>query len=68
MQYHFRVIYEDDYKKLLYCKIKELLGQFQYIYNELKDENEIAIAEKYSYNARRYAVVLTSKIIISIFL
>ncbi|KAH0945567.1 hypothetical protein HN011_000947, partial [Eciton burchellii] len=39
--------------------IKELLAQFQYIYNELKDENEIAIAEKYSYNARHYTVVLT---------
>jgi len=57
-----------DYKKLLYCKIKELLTQFQYIHDELKDENEIAIAEKYSYNARHYTAVLTSKIIISIFL
>jgi len=60
IQYHFRIIYEDDYKNLLYCKIKELLAQFQYIRDELKDENEIAIAEKYNYNARRYTTVLTS--------
>ncbi|KAH0945574.1 hypothetical protein HN011_002977 [Eciton burchellii] len=39
--------------------IKELLGQFQCIHNELKDENEIAIAGKYSYNARRYTTALT---------
>jgi hypothetical protein len=45
-----------------------LLAQFQYIHDELRDENEIAIAEKYSYNARRYTAALTSKIIISIFL
>jgi hypothetical protein len=41
--------------------------QFRYIYDELKDENEIAIAEKYNYNAKRYIVTLTSKTIISIF-
>ncbi|KAH0948823.1 Or9e81 [Eciton burchellii] len=39
--------------------IKELLMQFQYIRNELKDKNEIAIAETYSYNARRYTAALT---------
>ncbi|KAH0948744.1 Or9e89 [Eciton burchellii] len=42
--------------------IKELLAQFQYIHDGLKDEIEIAIAEKYSYNAKRYTVALTSKI------
>jgi len=47
-------------QKLLYCKIKELLAQFQYIYDELKEENEIAIAEKYSCNARRYTAALIS--------
>ncbi|KAH0945600.1 hypothetical protein HN011_008526 [Eciton burchellii] len=39
--------------------IKELLVQFRYIYDELKDENEMAIAEKYNYNAKRYTVALT---------
>jgi len=48
--------------------MKDLLTQFQYIHAELKDKNEIAIAEKFSYNAKRYTASLTSKIIISIFL
>jgi len=51
---------EDDYKKLLCCKIKELLAKFQYIHDELKNENEIAIAEKYSCNTRRYTAALIS--------
>jgi len=55
-------------QKSFHCKIKELLTQFQRIHDELKDENEIAIAEKYSSNARRYTIGLTSKIIISTFL
>jgi hypothetical protein len=42
------------------CKMKKLLIQFQYIYDELKDEHEIAIAEKYYYIARRYTSILTS--------
>lgn len=37
--------------------------KLQRIRNELKDKNEIAIAEKYSCIARRYTVTLTSKTI-----
>jgi len=48
--------------------MKEILAQFQHIYDELQDENEIAIVDKYSYIAKRYTTILTSKIIISIFL
>jgi len=61
-------LYQNNYEKSFYCKIKELLTQFQYMHDELKDENEIAIAEEYSYNARRYTAILISKIIISTFL
>lgn len=35
--------------------------QLQHIYNNLKDECESAIIEKYSYNAKWYTVILTSK-------
>jgi len=42
------------------CKMKKLLIQFQYIYDELEDEYEIAIAERYYYIARRYTNILTS--------
>jgi len=61
-------LYQGNYKKSFYCKIKELLTQFQHIHDELKDENEIAIGEKYGYDARRYTVGLTSNTIISTFL
>ncbi|XP_067215141.1 uncharacterized protein [Linepithema humile] len=40
--------------------MKDLLTQLQYIYNELKDENEYAILEKYGYNAKCYTIVLTT--------
>ncbi|KAH0945583.1 hypothetical protein HN011_004410 [Eciton burchellii] len=48
--------------------MKKLLIQFQYIYDELKDEHEIAIAEKYYYIARRYTSILTIFIVCSIFI
>jgi len=38
--------------------------KLQYICNELKDENEIAIIKKYGYTAKRYTITLTSKIFI----
>jgi hypothetical protein len=53
-------------KKSFHCKRKELLAQFQHIYDELEDEND-AIADKYSYNAKGYTITLTSKIIISVY-
>ncbi|KAH0945572.1 hypothetical protein HN011_002226 [Eciton burchellii] len=48
--------------------IKELLVQFQYIHDELKDKNEIAIVERYSYNARRYTAALTILVMCLIFI
>jgi len=38
------------------------LEQLQHIYNEIKDENEIAIIEKYGSNAKRYTVRIIRKI------
>jgi len=61
-------IYKILKKNLSSCKIKKLLAQFQHLYDELKDENEVVIADKYSYNAKRYTAMLTSKIIISVLL
>jgi len=49
-----------ELKKSFCCKMKKLLIQFQHIFDELKDEYEIAIAEKYYYIARRYTSILTS--------
>jgi len=43
--------------------MKELLVQLQYIYNELKDENEYAIIEKYGYNAKYLTIILLCKAI-----
>ena len=37
--------------------------QLEYIHNKLKDNNEIIIAYKYSYIAKRYTVILTGKTI-----
>jgi len=54
--------------KLFFYKIKELLAQFQHVYDDLKDKHEIAIAEKYYYTAKRYTMMLIGKITISIFL
>ncbi|XP_026825867.1 uncharacterized protein LOC105287178 isoform X2 [Ooceraea biroi] len=54
--------------KLLFCKIKQLLVQFRNIYGKLKDENEIAIAEKYNYKARRYTATFIMIAICSIFI
>jgi len=41
--------------------VKDLLAQIQQTCNDLKDKNEIAIIEKHNYNAKRYAIVFTSK-------
>ncbi len=43
--------------------MKNLLMELRYIFNELKDKNEILIIYKYRCNAKRYTVALTSKII-----
>jgi len=37
--------------------------ELRYIFNELKDKNEIVIIYKYSSNAKRYTITLTGKII-----
>jgi len=37
------------------------MEQIQYIYNDLRDNNEIAIVEKYGNNAKQYTAGLTSK-------
>jgi len=39
--------------------VKNLLMELQYIFNKLKDKNEIVIIHKYSCNAKRYTVTLT---------
>ncbi|XP_071560227.1 uncharacterized protein [Temnothorax nylanderi] len=39
--------------------VKDLLMQFQHIYSQLKDKNEVAIIEEYSCSARRYTIILT---------
>ncbi|XP_070523054.1 uncharacterized protein [Cardiocondyla obscurior] len=39
--------------------VKNLLTQLQHVYDELKDEEELAIIRKYGYNAKRATVVLT---------
>jgi len=45
-----------------YKQVKYLLTQLQHIYNNLKDEHEVIIIEKYSCYAKWYTVRLTSKI------
>lgn len=42
--------------------MRHTLEQIQYIYNELKNENEIAIIENYGYEGKRYTIVFTRKI------
>ncbi|XP_070151456.1 odorant receptor 30a-like [Polyergus mexicanus] len=46
--------------------VKDLLTQLQHICDQLKDECENAIVEKYSYNAKRYTIALTTVSICSI--
>lgn len=38
-----------------------MFAQFQHVYAEINDKDEIAIAEKYGYSARRYTTLLASK-------
>ncbi|XP_029678596.1 uncharacterized protein LOC115244794 [Formica exsecta] len=46
--------------------MKDLLTQLQYVYDQLKDECENAIVEKYNCNAKRHTIVLTAFCICSI--
>lgn len=39
------------------------MEQLQHMCDNLKDNNEIAIVEKYSNYAKRYTTILTSKIL-----
>lgn len=57
-------MYKNTCIKLLKQQVKDLLDQLLYIYNELKDENEIAIINEYGYNGKRYTIALTGKIIL----
>ncbi|XP_011863544.1 PREDICTED: uncharacterized protein LOC105559667 isoform X3 [Vollenhovia emeryi] len=43
--------------------VKNLLMELQHVHNKLKDENEIAIVEKYSCIAKRYTIVLMGIVI-----
>jgi cell division protein ZapA (FtsZ GTPase activity inhibitor) len=55
------------YKKTLLLQDRKVIGAILIcmdIYG-LKNKHEIAIAEKYSYNIKRYTTIFTSKIIIS---
>jgi len=42
------------------------MEQLQHIYNNIRDNNEIAIVEKYGSKAKHYTAVLTSKIYVLI--
>ncbi|XP_025270200.1 uncharacterized protein LOC112639657 isoform X2 [Camponotus floridanus] len=46
--------------------VKDLLTQLQHVYDQLKDEYENAIVEKYGYNAKRVTLMLTTFCICSI--
>lgn len=48
-------------EKSLNCQVQELFTQFQQVYDEINDKNEVAIAEKYGYNAKRSTTILASK-------
>lgn len=37
------------------------MEQFQYIYNNIEDNNEFVIIEKYGNNAKHFTIVLISK-------
>jgi len=43
--------------------MKKLLRQLQHVFNELKEEKEIVIMEKYVWNAKCYTVIFICKII-----
>ncbi|RLU21886.1 hypothetical protein DMN91_006268 [Ooceraea biroi] len=48
------ILFGIDFKAM-----KELLEQLQHIYDELKDENETAIIDKYGYDAKRVTIFVT---------
>jgi len=58
-------MYKNRYIKLLKQQLKDLLEQLLHVYNELKDENEIAIINEYGCNAKRFTTAVTGKIILS---
>ncbi|KAL0109500.1 hypothetical protein PUN28_014516 [Cardiocondyla obscurior] len=39
--------------------IKDILIQLEHVRNQLKDKNEVAIIDEYTYNARQYSIGLT---------
>ncbi|XP_029666066.1 odorant receptor 4-like [Formica exsecta] len=47
--------------------VRNLLEQLQYICNEIKDENELAIIKKYGHNTRRCTTIITLFAICSTF-
>ncbi|XP_071575968.1 uncharacterized protein [Temnothorax nylanderi] len=47
--------------------VKNLLTQFQHVYDKLQDECENTIMEKYGYNGKRYTAVLTIFGVCSVF-
>jgi hypothetical protein len=44
-----------------------MLEKLQYICNELKNEDEIAIMKEYGNDAKRFSFIITCKIFIDIF-
>ncbi|XP_070523055.1 uncharacterized protein [Cardiocondyla obscurior] len=44
---------------LIVNKIKDILIQLEHVRNQLKDKNEVAIIDEYTYNARQYSIGLT---------
>ncbi|KAL6433509.1 hypothetical protein ACFW04_006542 [Cataglyphis niger] len=62
----FFTLFAIKYNMFSVKAVKDLLEQLLHIYNELKDENEIAIIDKYGYNGKRYTVVLTILAVINI--
>nr|XP_012231777.1 PREDICTED: uncharacterized protein LOC105677617 [Linepithema humile] len=44
---------------LIIFQVKNLMEQLQHMCDNLKDNNEIAIVEKYGNNAKRYTIILT---------
>ncbi|XP_024882876.1 uncharacterized protein LOC112461741 [Temnothorax curvispinosus] len=48
--------------------VKYLMEQIQHIYNDLRDNNEIAIVERYASNAKHYTAGLTMIIVAGLFI
>lgn len=52
---------EQHHKIFLTRQVKYLLEKLQEFCNELKDENEIAIIERYGYSGKRYTAVIAGE-------